>query len=102
MSANIESFPELSREQKLSMLRSVKNELIGSAEMKSHYFDNGLVETLMPMIGKEEDSELMVEIVSILNSFFFHFPRAIDVLKCFSIKLICIVQYLTPENKNQT
>ena len=48
----IENF--ISVEAQIQTLRDVKNDMIGSSDVKLGYFDKGLIETLIPMMKNRE------------------------------------------------
>jgi hypothetical protein len=67
--------------KKLISLKAIKNELIGSKDIKQQYFDMGVIECLMPLIQDKsalnllsENCTFLTEIIAILNSYFFDFP----------------------------
>lgn len=67
----------------ISKLRLVKNCLIGCLEKKDQYFNMGIIESLMPQVSKIQDPQLLLETLTILNCYFFDFPKAIDCFKCY-------------------
>ena len=73
-----------SAEQKVKMLKDIKNDLVGSSDVKQAYFDQALIETIMPLLSKEKNQPMIVlcETLSVLNCFFFDFPKA---AACFTI-----------------
>ena len=73
---NIKEFK--SAEQKVQTLKDIKNDLVGSADVKQAYFDQALIETIMPLLAKEKNQPLPVlnETLSVLNCFFFDFPKS--------------------------
>ena len=42
-------------QKKIDTLKAIKNELIGSSETKQAYFDQGLIETVVPLLQKEKN-----------------------------------------------
>ena len=42
-------------QEKIDTLKAIKNELIGSSETKQDYFDQGLIETVVPLLQKEKN-----------------------------------------------
>lgn len=56
--------------------------MVGSDEVKLAYFNNGLIETLSPMIQRKEiDSKVRFEALTILNSFLFDCSEARSTLQ---------------------
>lgn len=75
---DIDSLKKDSTENKIKSLRQLKHQLIGFTDWKEEYFNKGIIEVLMPMLGKEQDYRLLVEIIAIINSYFFDFPKAYE------------------------
>ncbi len=71
-------------ELKLSKLISLKNELIGNQEKKELYFNQGIIETLLSMVGSEQNDKLLQEIVTVINCYFFDFPNSLECFKIYS------------------
>ena len=73
-----------SADQKVQTLKDIKNDLIGSSDVKQAYFDQALIETIMPLLDQEKNQPMRVlnETLSVLNCFFFDFPKA---AACFTI-----------------
>ncbi len=46
-------------DRKVLLLRALKNDLIGCYDMKEHYFNRGIIETLLPLLGTEVDEKLL-------------------------------------------
>jgi hypothetical protein len=64
--------------------------LVGSHERKALYFNQGLLETLLPMISLDTDSNVLLEIASVVNSYFFDFPRALECFRCYNSSFIAM------------
>ena len=62
----------------------LKNDIIGSIDKKDSYFNEGLLETLLPMVTSDTPSDILIEILGTLNSYFFEFPRALECFKYYS------------------
>jgi hypothetical protein len=77
---NLENLKTSSLDSKFQTLHSLKNELIGCKDIKKHYFNKGIIEVLLPLLGLEQDENLLCEIVTILNCFFFEVDNAILIL----------------------
>lgn len=56
---DIDMLKKESVEKRVQQLKVLKNELIGYSEMKEIYFNKGIIEVLMPMLGKEVDESLL-------------------------------------------
>lgn len=70
-------------DKKILFLRTLKNEMIGCQDVKEELFNKGLIETLMPMLALETEEHLLQEIVTIINCYFFDFPKAYDAFTCY-------------------
>lgn len=70
-------------EKKINLIR-VKNDIIGCLDRKEEYFNQGLLETLLPMVTPDTPHELLLEILGILNSYFFDFPRSLEIFKYYT------------------
>ena len=73
-------------DNKLKLLKELKNDLVGCSDTKKAYFDAGLLETLIPLgagLSKDiKDQNISFEILAIVNCFFFEVPAAKE---CFII-----------------
>lgn len=75
--------------ENLQTFKDIKNELIGNE--KQSYFDNGLIETIIPLLTvKIDESEtslddplILYECLAILNSFLIQFKKSNDVFSVF-------------------
>lgn len=81
---SIDSLKKDGLEIKLSKLRQLKNELIGNQEKKEYYYNQGIIETLLSMVGSEQDDKLLLEIVTVINCYFFDFPNSLECFKFYS------------------
>ena len=70
-------------DKKINLIR-VKNDIIGCLDRKEEYFNQGLLETLLPMVTPDTPHELLLEILGILNSYFFDFPRSLEIFKYYT------------------
>jgi hypothetical protein len=70
-------------DKKIAFLRTLKNEMIGCQDIKEELFNKGLIETLMPMLTVETSWQLLSEVVTIINCYFFDFPKAFDAFHCY-------------------
>ena len=63
--------------------------MIGSVDQKLSYFNNGLIETLVPMLEQKElDSRVRAEALTVLNSFLFDCKKALEIFQvCFRDEL---------------
>ena len=63
---------------KLKTLVEIKNDIIGSIDQKSAYFNNGLLETILQLLSKneQEDSSVLTEALTVLNSFIYDLPES--------------------------
>ena len=65
-------------------MKDIKNDMIGSEDIKMGYFNKGLIETLMPMLqNKNTSSNVRFEAFTVLNSFLFNCPKALETFKTF-------------------
>lgn len=94
VSLEIESLRKEPLEVKLAKLRQIKNWLIGCSDAKETYYDLGILEIMFQMVQSEEDARVLLEILAIINSFFFDFDRAKDSLKCYTPNLVQIHTFL--------
>ena len=84
------------------MLRDIKNDMIGSADTKLAYFDRGLIETVVPLLNKQETSgQIKSEILTILNSFLFDCPKAVDTLRLFKDQLLTALKSMISVENTQ-
>lgn len=70
-------------DKRINLIR-VKNDIIGCLDRKEEYFNQGLLETLLPMVTLDTPHELLIEIMGILNSYFFDFPRSLEIFKYYT------------------
>lgn len=87
-------------------IRDAKNQLIGSQDIKEKFFEMGILECLMPLIQKEsnllktsEDQELLLNIVGIINSYFFDFEKALRVLEVYKEVFLQLLESLQEVNR---
>ena len=73
--------------------------MIGSEDTKFSYFNKGLIETLVPMLlSKDLDSQVRFEALTVLNSFLFDCPKALETFKdFFQDQLVSALQSLIKE-----
>ena len=84
MLVDFDSIKTLDSVMQLRTLKDIKNDMIGTAEAKQSYFDKGLIETVMPLLPtKDLDRNVRFEIFTVLNSFLFDCPRAVETLRLF-------------------
>lgn len=60
-------------DKKLILLKTLKNDLIGCHDMKALYFNKGIIEVFIPLIGIETDEKILVDILTIINCYFYDF-----------------------------
>ena len=88
MIINFDGLKKLPIKEQSSLLRDIKNQLIGSIETKKVYFDSGLIEVIVPMLADAYDADVCSEILMVLNFFTFEFPKAVECLGHFKSDLI--------------
>ena len=80
-------------EAQIQTLRDVKNDMIGSLDVKLEYFNKGLIETLMPMMKNRELAQnVRCEAFTVLNSFLFDFPKGFETFKLFREDLVTVIE----------
>ena len=72
-------------DEQLSQLCNIKNDMIGCNDTKIAYHEKGLIETITPMLDQSDQNESRIhfEIYTILNSFLFGCPKALETFKFF-------------------
>ena len=85
-----------SADQKVQTLKDIKNDLIGSSDVKQAYFDQALIETIMPLLDQEKNQPMKVlnETLSVLNCFFFDFPKAAACFTMFKESIVDTFKWL--------
>lgn len=69
---------------RLDTLRKIKRDLTGSQFAKEHYFNQGILETVLPLVNLETPDEELAEMLSIVNTYFY-FESQPSVLECFKL-----------------
>ena len=74
----------LSADEQLGQLSNIKNDMIGCHDTKMAYHEKGLIETIVPMLECAElDNRVSFEVFTLLNSFLFGCPKALETLRFF-------------------
>jgi hypothetical protein len=61
----------ITQEPRIESLRKIKNEITASVFAKQYYFDQGILELVLPRISKDAIAEELTEMLAIINSYFF-------------------------------
>jgi hypothetical protein len=85
-------------DKKINLIR-VKNDIIGCLDRKEEYFNQGLLETLLPMVTSDTPHDLLIEIMGILNSYFFDFPRSLEIFKYYTQAFVNVRRILRVSNQ---
>ena len=69
---------------RLDNLRKIKRDLTGCQFAKEYYFNQGILETILPLVNLETPDEELLEMLSIVNTYFF-FESQPSALECFKL-----------------
>jgi len=69
---------------RLDNLRKIKRDLTACQFAKEFYFNQGILETILPLVNTETPNDELLEILSIVNSYFF-FESHPSALECFKL-----------------
>ena len=66
--------------------------MIGCQDTKLAYHERGLIETVVPMLAREElDGRVQFEVLTLLSSFLTDCPKALEPLKLFRESLLTAI-----------
>ena len=73
----------------MKVLRDIRHDMTGCQDTKLAYFNQGLIETVVPMLEKTDlDCRVACEVFALLNSFLFGCDKAVESIRLLRHELV--------------